>query len=198
MNSNRFDDKMIKATNLEVTNTDQITRAQKGDPTVVGRLYERYHLGIYQYLFYRVSERQTAEDLTSEVFLRMIRALETYQPRLVSFRAWLYQIAHNLVVDYYRMMSHRNHLQLDEGLLAAKDDPVSEVDHGLTIASLHAALAKLPEEQRDVVILRFISGLPIAQVAETLGKSEDAIKGLQRRALTMLRAFLTEREIKYE
>jgi RNA polymerase sigma-70 factor (ECF subfamily) len=198
MNPSRFDNDMIKAANLEATNTDQIMQAQKGDPVILGRLYERYHLGIYRYLYYRVSEQQAAEDLTSEVFLRMLRYLASYQPGQVSFRAWLFQIAHNLVVDYYRMMSHRNHLQLDETRLTANDDPETEADRGFTSASLQAALAKLSDEQREVIILRFIAGLPIVQVAETLSKSVDSIKGLQRRALANLRAVLTDWEIEHE
>jgi RNA polymerase sigma-70 factor (ECF subfamily) len=90
---------------LEVLNPTLIRRAQEGESAVVGALYERYQRGIFRYLYYRVGDQQTAEDLTSEVFLRMVEKLSNFDDRQLSFQAWLFQIARNLSIDHYRKMS---------------------------------------------------------------------------------------------
>ena len=178
-------------------NTDLIRRAQTGDTATLGELYERYQLSIFRYLYYRVGDRQTAEDLTSEVFERMLRFLAGFNPPSSSFQAWLFRIARNLSTDHYRKMSVRNDVQLEENLISVNDDPHTTIERVLTIEGLRQALAKLNEEQRDVILLRFVSGMPISEVAHTLNKSEDAIKGLQRRALSALREILVDWEVSY-
>ena len=178
--------------------TQIVIRAQQGDTEAVGELYECHRLNIYRYLFYRTGDNEIAEDLTSEVFLRMIRALSGYRVQNVAFQAWLFQIARNLLNDHYRRSSVRNHVQLEENLMEDPTQPRSRpVESRLTSVLLRQALEKLSIDQRDVIILRFVSGMPIAQVAQALDKTEDAVKGLQRRALTSLRDVLTEWEINY-
>jgi RNA polymerase sigma-70 factor (ECF subfamily) len=179
-------------------NTDLIKRAQQGDLETIGRLYETYHLSVFRFLFYRVGDRAAAEDLTSEVFLRMLRFISGFNPPGASFQAWLFQIARNLAIDHHRRMSVRNHLPLRENLAARGEQLDTTVERSLTSESLQAALAQLNDEQRDVILMRFIAGMPIAEVAKALHKSEDSIKGLQRRGLSALREILVEWEINYE
>lgn len=174
-----------------------ITRAQKGDPGGITALYEQHKLGVFRYLYYRVGDLQAAEDLTSEVFLRMITALESYRSQNASFEAWLYQIARNLAIDHHRKASLRKHVPLEDNLIAEYQDVDKTVERSLTHEHLKRALAKLNEVQRDVIVLRFVNGLPISVVAQTLHKSEDSIKSLQRRALSALREILTEWEVQY-
>ncbi len=176
-----------------------IRGAQAGRPDQVTRLYEHYHASIFRYLYYRVGDRQTAEDLTSDVFLRMIRNLSGYsvQDSSAPFQAWLFQIAHNLVTDHYRRSSIHPQVELGEHLAATEPEPDAGVELHLTNENLRLALSKLKEDQRDVVVLRFVVGLPIIEVARTLHKSEDAIKGLQRRGLSALRDNLSELEASY-
>ncbi len=181
---------------LEI-NTELINRAQKGDAEVISALYEHYHLAIFRYLFYRVGDHQTAEDLTSEVFLRMLRFLGGFQPPSASFSAWLYRIARNLAADHYRKLGSQIVVPLEDNLIMGTDDPDMHVERSLNSDVLFQALRKLSDEQRDVVVLRFVSGMPIADVAGALDKSEDAIKGLQRRALISLRNILTDWEVVY-
>ena len=175
-----------------------VSNAQRGDSDAIGELYECLRLGVFRYLYYRTGDVQIAEDLTSEVFIRMIRALAGYRQYEVAFQAWLFQIAHNLLNDHYRKMSVRNDVQLEESIM---EDPSNSrarpVEHMLNKVTLQQALKQLSDDQRDVIALRFISGMPISQVAQTLNKSEDAVKGLQRRALAALRDVLSEREINY-
>jgi RNA polymerase sigma-70 factor, ECF subfamily len=175
-----------------------IERAKQGASDAISELYECHRISIYRYFYYRTGDTQAADDLTSEVFLRMIRSLSGYQIKDVTFQAWLFQIAHNLLNDHYRKMSHRNHMQLEENIMegAVRED-TRPLEHSLNNMTLQQALNLLSIEQRDVIVLRFIAGMPITEVAQTLDKSEDAIKGLQRRALTNLRDVLTDWEIQY-
>jgi RNA polymerase sigma-70 factor (ECF subfamily) len=179
-------------------NTELIRRAQAGDNEVIAGLYDHYHRGVYRYIYYRVGDRQVAEDLTSEVFLRMLRFISGFHPPAASFQAWLFQIARNLAIDHYRKMGVRDHLPLDDDLAAGNPGLVGSIDQGLTSETLRQALEKLPSEQRDVILMRFVAGMPLAQVAKALHKSEDAIKGLQRRALITLRAVLKEWEVSFD
>ena len=181
---------------LEI-NTELIARAQNGDTAVISALYEHYHLRVYRYLYYRVGNKQTAEDLTSEVFLRMLRFIGGFHPPSSSFQAWLFQIARNLANDHFRKTESRGHAQLEEEMTTTVADMDKELDRNLTSEGLLQALTKLTEEQRDVIVLRFVSGLPIAEVAQSLNKSEDAIKGLQRRGLVALREILSEGKVNY-
>ncbi len=178
--------------------TQLIACAQQGDSDATGELYEAHRQSVFRYLYYRTGDTQVADDLTSEVFLRMIRALNGYKVQEVAFQAWLFQIAHNLLNDHYRKMTVRNHVTLEENLM---DDPINPrtrpVERRLNSVSLRKALDLLSIEQRDVIVLRFITGMPISEVAQTLNKSEDAVKGLQRRALANLRGVLSDWEIKY-
>ena len=181
----------------EVLNEDLIHRAQEGETIVVSAIYERYQRGIFRYLYYRVGDQQTAEDLTSEVFLRMIEALSNYNNQKISFQAWLFQIARNLSIDHYRKMSIQQNVPLEDNLPMDGDEPLELITQELTSEKLRLALVKLPENQRDVIVMRFVSGMPIGEVAETLHKSEDSIKGLQRRALMALRDIMNQWEVSY-
>lgn len=184
---------------LNIIDANTILGAQAGRPEQVTALYEHYHAGIFRYLFYRVGDRQTAEDLTSEVFLRMIRNLGQYrlQGSSAPFQAWLFQIAHNLAMDHFRRASHHPQVPLADHLVATEPGPEVRGEHHMDQAQLSRALAGLNEDQREVVLLRFVVGLPIAEVAHTLRKSEDAVKGLQRRGLSALRDSLNDMEASY-
>jgi RNA polymerase sigma-70 factor (ECF subfamily) len=184
--------------NTPVTVAELVRQAQNGDAEAVGELYEAFRLSIYRYMFYRTSDPQTADDLTSEVFLRMINGLPGYRAQEVAFQAWLFQIAHNLLVDHYRKMSIRDHISLEEQLMSMQEPNQSpQTEQSLNSVTLRQALNRLNNEQRDVIVLRFVAGMPISEVAQTLNKSEDAIKGLQRRGLAELRAVLSDWEVKY-
>jgi len=177
---------------LETPDAGLIRRAQQGDPHAVSWLYERFQPSIFRYLYYRLGERQAAEDLTSEVFLRMLRSLPQFQLREVPFQAWLFQIARNLAADHFRRAGR--HEELHEAF-AAPDSTPELAERSLTHESLRQAIARLGDEQREVVVLRFVLALSIGEAAQMLQKSEDAIKGLQRRGLQALRHFLNDVEV---
>ena len=174
-----------------------LKRAQAGDATALTTLYEQYKPDVYRYLYYRVGRPQLAEDLTTEVFIRVMENLSNYRQRNVPFRAWLFQIARNLTVDYFRKMNRRDDTILDEKMIAEQPDPETVAELRLTADQLQQALQHLPPSQCDVIVLRFIAEMPISQVAQTLKKSESAIKALQARGLEALHIILSPQMVPY-
>ncbi len=172
-----------------------IRRAMAGDLESISFLYETHHPAVFRYLYYRVGDREAAEDLTSEVFLHMVRSLASYRDHGISFQAWLFKIAWNLAVDYFRKTSASPQLALSDNLPSSEAEPAAAAERRLTTEILRWGLSKLGADQRDVVVLRFVADLPIAEVARALNRSEDAVKGLQRRGLDALRAILTGSEV---
>ena len=165
-----------------------IQRARQGDLAAVSELYNLHVDRIYQYVRYRTGDDLTAEDITAEVFLRAIESLGTYTDQGAPFVAWLYRIAHARVIDFWRSSNRRQTAPLDDPLLqdglVATDDAI-EVDF-LQHRSLLSALQQLTDDQQNVIILKFVQGLSNAEIAQILGKTEGAIKALQRRALETL------------
>jgi RNA polymerase sigma-70 factor (ECF subfamily) len=136
-------------------------------------------------------DRQLAEDLTGDVFMRMLDALPRYRMQEQPFRAWLYRIAHNLLVDYFRKMNRQATVPLDAvEEQGAGDDPDRMIEQTLLSERLQVALMRLEPTQCEVVVLRFLAGLSLQETALTLGKTEAAIKALQHRGLSGLRQAL--------
>jgi RNA polymerase sigma-70 factor (ECF subfamily) len=179
---------------LDWSDADLIKQAQQGAVSAVGELYNRHHECIFRYVRSRVPDNHLAEDLTGEIFTRMLSNLPKYRPTGVPFRAWLYRIAHNLVVDHYRKEKKDMAVSLyhAEGINTGQDDPVSIVERALTWEHVQRALDKLDSSQREVVVMRFMVGLSLCEVSQTLNKSVAAIKSLQHRGLAALRVALQE------
>lgn len=180
-----------------VDRPDLIALAQRGDTDAIGALYDEHYAALFRYLFSRLGERQIAEDLTGDVFMRMLTALPHYQPSQTPFRAWLYRIARNRLVDHYRQASKRAPVPLSQA--EAHQDHMEDLglltDQKMTTERMLAALSKLETTQREVVALRFLSGLSLQEVAETLEKSENAVKALQHRGLAALRQALAHEQV---
>lgn len=175
-----------------------IEQAQQQDNRAVSILYQKHHTDVFRYLYYLTGDIPTAEDLTSEVFIRMMKALPAYRQNGKPFKAWLIQIAKNLSADHFRQESRRSEDSLPENLPAMHETLDEKNQNSLNHETLQKALAALQDAQREVIIMRFVLELPLQDVARSMGKSEDAIKGLQRRGLLTLRKLLTEMEIYYD
>jgi RNA polymerase sigma-70 factor (ECF subfamily) len=169
-----------------------IQRAKQGDPTAFAELYDRHQPAIYRYIFHQVGNVATAEDLTSEVFVRLVEKIDRFTYRGRPLLAWLYTIARNLVTDHHRRSGRFQSLPLDERLAADTDAPEETVAQKLAQHRLAAAIIHLTEEQRQVILLRFVEGLDNKTVAQVLGKSIGAVKALQHRALAALRRILEQ------
>ncbi len=179
---------------LDSSDADLVKRAQGGDVNAFGELYDRHHESIFRYVRLRVPDQGLAEDLTGEVFTRMVTGLPGYRLKGVPFRAWLYRIARNLVVDHYRREKGRLPVSLyqAESLSDTGSNPASIVERKLTLEQVQRALSSLDPSQREVVELRFLSGLSLGEAALTLGKTVAAIKSLQHRGLKALRVALEQ------
>lgn len=167
-----------------------IVRARRGDADAFGDLYKRYLNAVYRYVLYRVNDVAEAEDLTETTFLKAWEALAGYRVHEAPFSAWLYRIAHNVMVDVYR--AHKDILSLDQQI-ALRDNaagPEDRLDWRESVESLTEALGQLPAPYRQVLALRFISGLSHAETARVLGRSEEAVRVIQHRALSALRELL--------
>jgi RNA polymerase sigma-70 factor (ECF subfamily) len=171
-----------------------LERARAYDADALGELYDQYAPLIYAYLYRRVHDAQLAEDLTGEVFVRVLQAIQSEQFWHTSFRGWLYRIAHNLLVDHYRKQPPVPMLALDEQLVAAQGNPDSALAEKLSRQDLLAAISQLTLAQQQVLALRFGEQLAAREVAEVMGKSVGAVEVLQHRALTSLRRILRKKE----
>jgi RNA polymerase sigma-70 factor (ECF subfamily) len=169
------------------TEQELLERAKQCDEAALGELYDRYAPRIYAYVYRRVGDAFLAEDLTGDVFVRVIQAIQSERFWHTSFRAWLYRIAHNLVVDHFRRQSSVVELELDEGLVTAEDDPASAVAERLSHGQVKAAISRLTPDQQQVLALRFGEGMKAREVADVIGKSVGAVEALQHRALAALR-----------
>lgn len=181
-----------------MTDGTLITRAQAGDSSAIIALYECYKQQIYRYLFYRLEDAPTAEDLTTDVFIRVIQSLPRFRDQAGTVQAWIFQIARNLATDHLRKQGVRAQVALDDHMADPNAAPDLAAERSLTIDHLQAALHHLTDEQREVVLLRFIDGLSIAEVAQTLNKTESAIKNLQIRGLKALNRILSPLQTIYE
>ena len=161
-----------------------IARAKAGDRDAFRYLYQRFAGNIYGYARSIVRDEHDAEDVTQQVFTRMMTAIANYEDRGVPFSAWLLRIAHNMSIDHMR-----RRVLVAEDVHQAEERVDSEHAHHLSL-SLREALAELPDGQREVVLLRHVAGWSPSEIAEKLGRSEDAVHGLHHRGRRQLKATL--------
>lgn len=171
-----------------------VERAQAGEADAFGRLYDQYSDTVYRYIYYRVGGKATAEDLTSETFLRALRRISTFTWQGRDFGAWLVTIARNLVADHFKSSRFRLEVTTGEMLDAneVERSPEDSVLESLSNAALLEAVRKLNPQQQECVTLRFLQGLSVAETARVMGKNEGAIKTLQYRAVRTLARLLPE------
>jgi RNA polymerase sigma-70 factor (ECF subfamily) len=167
-----------------------LEQARAYDQDALGQIYDEYAPRIYKYLYRRVQSAQLAEDLTSEVFMRMLQAVQAEQSWHTSLRGWLYRVAHNLVVDHYRKQPPAPPLPLDEQLAADQKEPTTQVEEQFFRQRLQAAIRQLTPGQQQVLALRFGEQLTAREVGEVMGKSTGAVEVQQHRALAALQRIL--------
>ena len=179
---------------LDLSDPELVAHAQGGNVDAIEALYDRHRPSIFRYVWSRVGDRHTAEDLTGDVFMRMLTALPGYRSTGMPFRAWLYRIAHNLVVDHFRREDKHISVPLDtvEERDAGGHDPASVTEWKLDAERVQGALSQLAPSHREIVVLRFLCELSLQETAQVLGKTEAAVKSLQHRSLTALRRSLAQ------
>ncbi len=157
------------------------------DPQVISAVHDQYFPQIYRYARYRLPDNKTAEDITGEVFVRLLEAMDRGKGPVTSLRGWLFGTASNLVNDYYRAGHRSVIVDLPDGLADRTLDPRSHVEQRERMRRLEEAAAALTPDQQHVLALRFGSGLSVADTAAVMDKRENAVKALQFRALRALR-----------
>ncbi|MHB8644432.1 MAG: RNA polymerase sigma factor [Thermomicrobiales bacterium] len=170
-----------------------IEQARDGSREAFGVLYERHRATIARYVTARTRDASDAEDLTEAIFESAWRAMGRYREQGVPFLAWLYRLAHNRVVDHYRSL--RPTVTLIPEVHESIEDTGPPLDLNIDSADLLKALHTLTDDQRDVIVLRFVQGMSGREVAQAMDKREDAIRALQFRALATLRRILSGEEV---
>ena len=164
-----------------------VQRAIARDKEAFGALYDRHVVRVYRHLYYMVGNTTEAEDLTAQAFLQAWEAIDRYQIRGAPFVSWLLRIAHNLGVSYLR--ARRESAQLPETLIdhGSHGNPEESIQRRFEEERVREAILQLRDEQRQVIILRFVEDLDYSEVAEIMGKSVAAVRVIQHRALNALR-----------
>ena len=189
-----------QATSSEVDEAERerlialVELARQGDKEAFGLLYDHYQASVYRFLYYRTRSQTLAEDLTSETFFRALRSMTNFRWQGKDFGAWLMTIARNLATDHFK--AGRTRLEMTTEDMTPHDDategPESVVLAGLTNEVLLKALAELPTEQRDCLVMRFLQGMSIAETAKALQRSDGAVKQLQLRGVRNLAKLVPE------
>ena len=182
-----------------IDETTLVRLSQQGDTEMFARLYQAYLDRIYHYVFFRVADDQLAEDITSQIFLKVWEKLDTYQPGQSPFLAWIYRIARNTVIDHYR--AKKVAISIDDARpaeLSHYDDVEEKLESQIQSQKLRAALRELTKEPQQVLLLKFVDGMTTPQIAKQLKKQEGAVRALQMRGLQGLAKYPTlQRESLY-
>ncbi|MBI5530288.1 MAG: sigma-70 family RNA polymerase sigma factor [Candidatus Doudnabacteria bacterium] len=168
-----------------------LEKARKGEEAALAEIYELYFKSIYRFIFYRVSHKETAEDLTEEVFIKAFSKLGSLSGHS-SFKAWLYQIARNLVIDYYRQKKQTVALEDVENILEYESNIIDTVNLSQQQKVLLNLMKELGAEQQVVIKLKFFEDLSNGEIAELLHKNEGAIRVIQHRALARLQELIKQ------
>ena len=173
---------------------EAVGRAQKGDAAAFAVLYEDYYDRIFRYVSFKTGNSLEAEDITAEVFVKMLESIDSFRWQGYQFSSWLFRIAHNLVVDHFRKKGRRHIVALDDAPAAATEynpDLDRKLDVDMSMVPVQEAMKDLTDLQREVISLRFAAGLSVAETARAVGKKDNAVKALQHAGIKKLRGILS-------
>jgi RNA polymerase sigma-70 factor, ECF subfamily len=175
-----------------------VERAQAGEAEAFGLIYDRYLDTVFRFVLFRVGNRQLAEDLTADTFLRALSRIGSFTWQGRDLGAWLVTIARNLVADHFKSGRYRLEISTGDVLDADREDrgpegsPEAAVVGHLTNVALLGAVRRLNAEQQECIVLRFLQSFSVAETAQAMGKNEAAIKALQYRAVRALARLLPD------
>jgi RNA polymerase sigma-70 factor (ECF subfamily) len=175
-----------------VAEWDIVRRAQGYDEDALQSLYEVYYPKVYNYAFLQLGDVQAAEDLSSDVMLKMVESIKSYKFKGLPFSAWVFRIARNRLIDLHRRRKRRGEVDLSESIAGTLASPQVMAERAIERGQIQVALKHLTDEQRQVIVLKFIEGFDNRSIGSIMGRSEGAIKSLQHRALGALRRILYE------
>lgn len=170
-----------------------IQKAQRGESDAFGFLYDRYFPKIYRFTLLKVSRRVDAEDITHQVFLNAWQNIRSYEFRGFPFSSWLYRIARNMVIDFYRTQKRDVDIESVPEEIFMDDPNFSElVDSRMELEFVARALKKLKDDDQNILLLKFVNELSSKEIAEVIEKSEGAVRVMQHRALKQLKTIINE------
>lgn len=174
---------------------DLVQRARSGDQQALAEVYDLYFPRIYRYALARTGNAAEAEDITEEVFVRVLGAIGAFEWRQAPFAAWIFRIARNQVVSHARKNgARRQDATLGDSIADPAPDPLARVEDRLSIEQIFEVARGLPKAQRDVLWLRFAGDLSVSDTARALGKRENNVKVLQHKAIAKLQKLLAQPE----
>jgi len=171
---------------MSLPEQNELEDLKRLDPQVIGAIYDRYFSDVYRFVCYRLNDEQVAEDIASDVFVRMLEATQAGRGPQTNIKAWLLATASHIVIDYLRKVYRRPESELPESLPDKLPEPEQEyekTEHGRRIK---AAMATLTEAQAYVLTLRFNHGYSLEETADLMQKNINSVKQLQFRALAAL------------
>jgi len=174
--------------------TDRLLeRLRSFDGDALAEVYDQYAPALYRYAYRLTGHRETAEDIVSEVFNRFLNALKRDGGPETQVSAWLYRVAHNLVVDFYRRQPVQDPIDIEDVILAGREDSHTDVERQELAERARMALQQLTPLQQQIIVLRFLEEMSNEEVAAVVQKTVGAVKALQHRALGSLRRVLEEK-----
>jgi len=177
---------------MKINSGSQPVEEGKSSEDELAGLYREYYDKIARYACVHIGNRADAEDIAGEVFLKAIESLKSYEKRGIPMQAWLFKIAHNLVVDYLRKMSKRKTVDIDNITIRSDDRPETIAEVNIEIERTKKAMQQLTRDQREVLSLRFFGELTSKETASLMGKSDGSVREMQRAAISRLRSLLIE------
>lgn len=166
----------------------------KQDADAFAELYDKYIGEIYRFIFFKVSHREEAQDLTSEVFLKTWNYLANHphDKEIKSFRGLIYRIARNTIVDFYRARAHQHECALDEVIELGKDDArYAHIESQTEVRRIFDALKGMKREYQDIILLKYVEEMSVGEIAESLDKSQTAVRVTLHRATKVLKRILS-------
>jgi RNA polymerase sigma-70 factor, ECF subfamily len=187
----------MAAKGLNPTQIEQlVSLAQKGDTDSFAKLYDLYVDQIYRYIYFRV-KHEDALDLTENVFLKVWENIKSYKTGRKYFTSWVYKIAHNTVVDHYRLSKPVDSLDISVPDEKKDIDPIVLTERKINNENLSKALKKLKKRYQQIIILKYINELENEEIAKIMNKSEGSLRILKFRALKALRQVMDEMRVKF-
>ena len=173
-------------------------RLKKKDPEAFSKIYDIYVTPIYRFIYFKVSSKQDAEDLTSEVFMKIWQYVTETEDEIENLRALIYRSARNLVIDFYRKNARKDLIQ-DEELMAGIEDEkqqslLESIDNKIEMQNVENILRQMKDDYREIIILRFIEELSIGEIAKILNKSKGSVRVTLHRALKIARDLSSKNE----
>jgi RNA polymerase sigma-70 factor (ECF subfamily) len=178
--------KTTRTTNMIQDGLPDLIAAARQDPAAFGKIYDRYIQAVYRYLYSRLGNVHEAEDVTSQTFMAAYEALSKYREQ-GQFAAWLFRIARSKMNDHFRRTRLEVGLELAEGIIQG-EDALGAVIQDEELGRLRSTIKKLNPEEQDLIRLRYVADLSFGEMAELLGKREDAVKKSVYRLLARLKS----------